>query len=645
MAQLYNKINQILAYICTISTVVISVVIIVDHSIGTHYLIKVRPLYEPTILITGFLFLLFGIGMLCYFHRARKTALAFFLIIPILQILAIAKYKFGTDFEAGHSLGQISPLSAISLICFPLAMIMQYLLLNRNHLVYLSTSLAGIPLSLAFLALLGYVTHFEGSIAIQKYAGLAPLAAILIITGALSVIFLIESQVEHIDLLFFGAPILLFIFLCALNLKVFFDILEIFLVNSVSEINKFGFDLYDRLVFLLTVLVLETLWVLATLLYLFQRRRVQTHELALNHQRLKAIVNSAKEAIITVDHKGRINFANEAVKQVIGYEPGDLLNQQVVDKISLNYANLEIANKNNETLELQDRFFNPDGVEVHVELCFRPISKNKTIKESVLILHDITPQINYEKQLNHIIQELQKSNEAKDEFLSNMSHELRTPMNGIIGVTDLLASSPLNDAQKKYIDILEKSGERLSEIIGGILDLTYLESGNYKLSFENFDLINLIEIEMEWLKNQAEKKGLSVHFDIHELPRQVVGDSKCVKKIIRQILSNSLKFTPKGHISLKGCIKESFNTSIRIRFSIKDTGIGISENQQKTLFSKFYQTDSSSTKKYQGIGHGLRLAKKLVSLMDGDIQVISSEGEGSTFHIELILEKSPAETI
>jgi signal transduction histidine kinase/PleD family two-component response regulator len=234
------------------------------------------------------------------------------------------------------------------------------------------------------------------------------------------------------------------------------------------------------------------------------------------------------------------------------------------------------------------------------------------------------------------------ANRAKSEFLANMSHEIRTPMNGILGMTQLLAETPLRADQEEYVAMLRMSGETLLTILNDILDLSKIEAGKLSLDTIAFDLIEVAEDATELLAGRAWNKGIDLISWIHsDSPVRLRGDAGRLRQILLNLLANAVKFTERGEIVLEVApIHETARTAT-LRFSIRDTGIGISAEAQARLFQPFTQADGSMSRKFGGTGLGLAICKRLVELMDGSIGLESVEGRGSTFFFDLPFEKQP----
>ena len=228
------------------------------------------------------------------------------------------------------------------------------------------------------------------------------------------------------------------------------------------------------------------------------------------------------------------------------------------------------------------------------------------------------------------------ANKAKSEFLANMSHEIRTPLNGVIGFTDLLQSTPLSEVQHQYVKNANASGYNLLSIINDILDFSKIEAGMMDLEHIKSDMIEVLEQSADIIKYAAEKKKLEVLLDIDpQMPRFAVVDPVRLKQIFANLMGNAVKFTQKGEIELKVIYKETDSQQGVFRFSVRDTGIGISEEQQTKLFKVFSQADSSITRKYGGTGLGLVISQMIANKMDSGINISSELGKGTTFYFEI----------
>lgn len=232
--------------------------------------------------------------------------------------------------------------------------------------------------------------------------------------------------------------------------------------------------------------------------------------------------------------------------------------------------------------------------------------------------------------------EAQKANQTKSEFLANMSHEIRTPINGIKGFISLLSQSRLEQSQQRYVDIILKSTSDLTNIVNEILDFSKMESGKLQLVDEEFDLYEVLEQTRDILFINVLTKSIDLNLIIYsDTPRWVVGDKLRLKQILLNLIGNAIKFTDHGRVVIKVSLEDSSFEQVDIEITVEDSGIGISKQDQQSLFQAFSQVESSDTRRFAGSGLGLVISKNLATLMGGDITMVSTPGEGSKFTLNL----------
>jgi signal transduction histidine kinase len=237
------------------------------------------------------------------------------------------------------------------------------------------------------------------------------------------------------------------------------------------------------------------------------------------------------------------------------------------------------------------------------------------------------------------LRQAETSNAAKSQFLANMSHEIRTPMNGVVGMIELMKLTDLSPPQRRYVDTATQSSQSLLRLIDDILDLSRIEVGRLELEHAPFHLPSLIHDIRVLFADQARAKGLTLLASVPDsLNVMLVGDKHRLLQVLTNLVSNAMKFTSEGTVSLRGSVEREVGSALRICFEVSDTGIGIPADKQDMIFDAFTQADSSMTRRYGGTGLGLSIARQLCHMMDGDIGVESIVGVGSTFWFTVLME-------
>ena len=346
------------------------------------------------------------------------------------------------------------------------------------------------------------------------------------------------------------------------------------------------------------------------------------------------VENSPSSAVIT-DVNGNIVYVNQKFTQITGYTKEELIGQNP-RILKSGHTPPEHYKKLWETIcagnEWRGEFYNKKkNGELYWE--FASISAIKNAKGKITHFLAVKEEITRLKEIQQALQKAKDTAEAasraKSEFLASMSHEIRTPMNAVIGMADLLWETSLTDEQKQYVQVFRSAGESLLMLINDILDLAKIESGHLTLEKIDFNLNEVIEKTGEVMALRAHEKGLELACHVMpDVPKALIGDPFRLKQILLNLVGNAIKFTHQGEVILRvEKEKEGF-----LKFSISDTGIGISAEKVEQMFESFVQADSSTTRNYGGTGLGLSISKKVVEAMQGKIWVESQPGKGSTFY-------------
>ena len=293
-----------------------------------------------------------------------------------------------------------------------------------------------------------------------------------------------------------------------------------------------------------------------------------------------------------------------------------------------------------DTIGYYEARIEPNAASSEVIAIARDISERKKNEQELAQYRDHLEALVKERtlQLELARDQAETANRAKSDFLAVMSHEIRTPMNGVLGLTQLMMQSHLDNQQRIYLKNIKTSGETLLAIINDILDFSKIEAGKLSIEQIDFDLDQVLHTLSNMVSLKAYEKGIELVFNsAPEIPRMLVGDPARLRQVLLNIVSNAIKFTESGQILLKINVLKRTAESIVLEFAVTDTGIGLSKEQASQLFQPFQQADSSTTRKYGGTGLGLVISQRIIGMMNGNIEVTSEVGRGSTFtfHVQV----------
>jgi PAS domain S-box-containing protein len=387
-----------------------------------------------------------------------------------------------------------------------------------------------------------------------------------------------------------------------------------------------------------------------------------SHELEISNQNLekseshfRLISENATDLISQWNLEGKFFYVSPSAKTFSGYEPDELLktNRNTLihpDDLAVSHAKDGplLSAFRGETTNFQFRLKRKDGSYIWVESNAKIINNEPGNIIFQSLSRDITKRKAAEDALEVAKEKAEKATMAKSEFLSSMSHEIRTPMNGVIGFSELLMSTNLDETQRQYMTTVNESARGLLEIINDVLDFSKIEAGKLELAIEKTDLIQLTKQVTDIVSFQANKKNLKMILSLPpSIPQFIWADPVRLRQVLINLLGNAVKFTEKGEVELKvEVISNQYTVSgIRLdtdhrpltteyRFSVRDTGVGIKPENQERIFQAFSQEDSSTTKKFGGTGLGLSISNRLLALMGSKLQLTSEPGKGSTFYFE-----------
>ena len=374
-------------------------------------------------------------------------------------------------------------------------------------------------------------------------------------------------------------------------------------------------------------------------------RRAADRRLKETEKQYRRLVESASDMVWRLDAQGRFTYANAASERIYGLRPEQLLGR----------AFLEFSDdgfRENDTVVFRDVMSGRDiaahetvhrdthGRARHLSTSVHPVWD--AFGSQVVAVHgiarDVTDQVAAREAMRAARDAAEKATAAKSSFLANMSHEIRTPMNGVLGMVELLLDTELSPDQRRSAELISSSGEALMMIINDILDFSKIEAGQLDIEAIEFDLPPVVDSAARLQMSRAHQRGLELICDVRpEVPHRVLGDAARIRQVVTNLLGNAIKFTHQGEVEISVRLLEERDGHARLRFAVRDTGIGISADQRALIFEPFKQGDVSTSRRYGGTGLGLSISRRLVELMGGTLEVQGEVGKGSEFSFALNL--------
>ena len=379
-------------------------------------------------------------------------------------------------------------------------------------------------------------------------------------------------------------------------------------------------------------------------LELLQQTKLQAEELSAVEERTRLILSSVDEGILGMDTDGHATFLNSGGARMLGYTPEELVGSAFHKLVHYAHPDgtpfpredcpmYKTSRDGQPRVVCDEVLWRKDGTSFPVEYSTTAILKDGTAVGTVVAFRDITDRLRADAELRAAKETAEAATKAKSDFLANMSHEIRTPMNAIIGMTHLALKTNLTPKQTDYLVKVRSASQALLGIINDILDFSKIEAGKLDIEKIEFQFEDTLDNLSSIVSHKAQDKNLEFLISAqHDIPANLVGDPLRLGQILINLVNNAVKFTEHGEVMLSVGIEEQLEDRVQLKFTVSDSGIGMTPEQCALLFQPFSQADTSTTRKYGGTGLGLSISKRLVEMMEGRIWAESERGVGSKFH-------------
>ena len=365
-----------------------------------------------------------------------------------------------------------------------------------------------------------------------------------------------------------------------------------------------------------------------------------TQELARQHAYLDALIASTPVAIAVLDDQRSVRSVNAAFESLFGYTAAEVVGAGidgliVPESLRSESTELETRVRRGETVRVEVERMRKDGRRIQVRLSAAAV-RAAADGALVALYEDISDRKAAEAAMREARDLAERVARARSAFLANMSHEIRTPMNAVLGFVELVLDTELGAEQRRALELVRTSSEALLTILNDILDYSKIEAEHLELESIPFDLPKVVHATATLLAVRAREKHLELTVDVPpDVPQMVRGDPTRLRQVLMNLIGNAIKFTEQGEVDVSASIIQRDGDRAAVQFRVRDTGIGISEDQLGTIFQEFTQADASMTRRYGGTGLGLAISRRLVALMGGELAVTSDVGRGSEFNFGL----------